>query len=120
VRIAIDEDIPRELTPLFRQAGHEADHVEDIGLKGVKNTQLLRVLSVRYDVLVTGDTNLEHQQNLRNFDLAVLLIRPPRLVIEQIKPLIPVALAALATAPKHGVTTIRFPPKPDERERVTR
>jgi predicted nuclease of predicted toxin-antitoxin system len=109
VRVVIDEDIPKELTPLFRHAGHVADHVEDIGLKGVKNSELLRAVTGRYDILVTGDTNLEHQQNLSGFDLAVVLIHPQRLVIEQIEPLIPLAVAAFATAPKRAVTTIGVP-----------
>lgn len=109
MRIVIDEDIPKELTPLFRHAGHIVDHVEDIGLKGVKNSQLLQALSGMCDVLVTGDTNLEYQQSLRSFDLAIVLIHPKRLVIEQIEPLIPLAVEAFATAPKHRVTTIGLP-----------
>jgi predicted nuclease of predicted toxin-antitoxin system len=106
MRIAIDEDIPNELTPLFRGPGLVVEHVQDLGLTGRKNGELLAALSGNCDVLVTGDTNLQHQQNLDNFDLAVVLIHPRRLVINQIKPLIPRAVAAFATATKHAVTTI--------------
>jgi predicted nuclease of predicted toxin-antitoxin system len=106
VRIVIDEDIPNELTPLFRRPGSVVEHVEDLGLKGRKNGELLTALSGMCDVFVTGDTNLQHQQNLEVFDLAVVLIRPRRLVIDQIKPLIPRAVAAFETAMKHAVTTI--------------
>jgi hypothetical protein len=84
MRIVVDEDIPKELTPLFRGPG----------LKGKKNGVLLAALSGSYDVLDTGDANLGHQQNLRKFDLAIMLIHPQRLVVEQIKPLIPLAVAA--------------------------
>jgi predicted nuclease of predicted toxin-antitoxin system len=94
MRIVVDEDIPKELAPLFRGPGLVVDHVEDIGLKGKKNGVLLAALSGSYDVLVTGDANLGHQRNLRKFDLAIMLIHPQRLVIEQIKPLIPIAVAA--------------------------
>ena len=106
MRIAIDEDIPNELTPLFRGPGLVVEHVEDLGFKGKKNGELLAALSGTYDVLVTGDTNLEHQQNLRNFDIAGVLIHPRRLTIEQIRPLVPRVVAAFATATKHAVTTI--------------
>jgi hypothetical protein len=106
VRIVIDEDIPIELTPLFRAPGLVVEHVEDLGLKGKKNGELLTALSGNCDVFVTGDTNLQHQQNLDEFDLAVVLVHPRRLVIDQIKPLIPRAVAAFATATKHAVTTI--------------
>ena len=106
MRIVIDEDIPSELTPLFRGPGLEIQHVEEIGLKGTKNGDLLAALSGACDVFVTGDTNLGHQQNLANYDLAVVLIHPRRLVIDQIKPLIPRAVAAFPAAPKHAVTIV--------------
>ena len=106
MRIAIDEDIPNELTPLFRGPGLVVEHVEELGFKGKKNGELLAALSGTHDVLVTGDTNLPHQQNLDNFDIAVVLIHPRRLLIDQIRPLIPRAVAAFATATKHAVTTI--------------
>jgi predicted nuclease of predicted toxin-antitoxin system len=106
VRIVIDEGIPRELAPLFSGAGMDVRHVEDIGLQGMKNGALLTALSASCDVFVTGDTSLEHQQNLAKYDLAIVVIRPQRLVVDQIKPLIPLAVAAFTTAPKHAVTTI--------------
>ena len=79
MRIVVDEDIPKELTPLFGGPGFLVEHVEDIGLKGTKNGMLLATLSGNCDILVTGDTNLGRQQNLRRFDIAIVLIHPPRL-----------------------------------------
>lgn len=76
---------------------------------------MLAVLSGKADILVTGDTNLGHQQNLRKFDLAIILIHPQRLVVEQITTLIPLAIAAFPTAKKHAVTTIGLPKKPRPR-----
>ena len=112
MRIVIDEDIPRELTSMFSSPGVDARHVEDIGFKGMKNGDLLTALSATCDVFVTGETNLEHQQNLARYDLAIVVIRPERLVVDQIKPLIPRAVAAFATAPKHVVTTIGVERRP--------
>lgn len=109
MRVVIDEDIPDELTPLFRGPGLVVQHVEDIGLKGTKNGLLLATLSGNCDIFVTGDTNLGHQQDLHRFDLAIVLIHPQRLVVEQIKPLIPLAVAAFPAARKHAVTTIGVP-----------
>ena len=109
MRIFIDDDIPNALTPLFGGPGLVVEHVEDLGLKGRKNGELLAALSGNCDVFVTGDTNLQHQQNLDQFDLAVVLRHPRRLVVEQIKPLIPRAVTAFATATKHAVTTIGVP-----------
>lgn len=115
MRIVIDEDIPRELTPLFGGPDLYVQHVEEIGLKGTKNGDLLTALSSTCDVFVTGDTNLGHQQNLGRYDLAIVLLRPERLVLDQIKPLIPLAVAAFPAAPKHAVTTIGVARQPARR-----
>ncbi len=58
MRVILDEDIPRSLTSLFREGGHDAIHIEDLGWKGIKNGELLDRISGTYDVLVTGDTNM--------------------------------------------------------------
>lgn len=60
-------------------------------------------------MFVTGDTNLGHQQDLERFDLAVVLVHPPRLVVPQVRLLIPGVLAAYDTAPKHAVTVVGVP-----------
>ena len=89
MRVVIDEDIPASLTPLFRSGGHSVQHVEELGLKGTHNGVLLAAISGSADIFVTGDANLGHQQNLDRFDLAIILVRPPRLVLDQIIPLVP-------------------------------
>ena len=87
---------------------------------------LLAAISGSADVLVTGDTNLGHQQNLKKFNLAIILVRPPRLVVDQIIPLIPEVVAAFPTAKRHAVTTIGRPkvarstPKPASAARPTK
>ena len=108
MRVVIDEDIPASLTSRFRTGGHTVSHVEDIGLKGMHNGALLAAISGAADILVTGDTNLGHQQNLKKFDLAIIVVRPPRLVVNQIIPLI-AEVAAFGTAMRHAVTTIGQP-----------
>lgn len=126
MRVVIDEDIPASLTPRFRTAGDTVNHVEDLGLKGKYNGVLLTAISGSADVLVTGDTNLGHQQNLKKFNLAIILVRPPRLVVDQIIPLIPEVVAAFPTAKRHAVTTIGRPkvarstPKPASAARPTK
>jgi len=48
--------------------------VRERGWGGKKNGELLRVAELEFDVLVTLDRNMEHQQNLPGYDLAVVLI----------------------------------------------
>jgi hypothetical protein len=109
VRVVIDEDIPASLTPRFRAGGDTVSHVEEIGLKGKQNGVLRAAISGSADILVTGDSNLGHQQNLEKFDLAIILVRPPRLVVDQIIPLIPDIIAAFATVKRHEVTAFGRP-----------
>jgi len=120
MRVVIDEDIPKEFTPLFERPGLLVDHVEDIGLKGTKNGVLLAALSANCDILVTGDTNVGYQPNLDKFDLAIVLIHPRRLVIEQITPLIQAAVAAFPAARKHAVTVIGLPRTISRAQRASR
>ena len=118
MRFVIDEDFPASLTSRLRAGGHTVNHVEDLGLKGKHNSVLLAAISGSADVLVTGDTNLGHQQNLRQFDLAIILVRPPRPVVDQIIPLIPDVIAAFVTAKQHAVTTIGRPKVPRSKSKA--
>ena len=72
----------------------------------MRNGELLAAVSATADVFVTGDTNLGHQQNLSRFDIAIILIHPSLLVVERIRELIPAAIEACASAPKHAVTVV--------------
>jgi predicted nuclease of predicted toxin-antitoxin system len=83
LKIVIDEDVPRELTAQFAKDGHEAVHIEELGWKGITNGDLLRRISGKYDVLVTGDSNMPNQQNLALFDVAIVQLRPRLKVIDQ-------------------------------------
>lgn len=106
MRILLDEDLPRALGPHLRKGGHEVAHVDGLGWKGVKNSELLRRASGAYDILLTGDTNMPSQQNLARFDLAIVQLRPRRKVIDQLVALVPRALAAIPTAPRGALTVI--------------
>ena len=61
MRLLLDECVPRPLKKAF--ADHEILTVEKAGFKGLKNGALLRAASVDFDVLITVDKNIEHQQN---------------------------------------------------------
>ncbi len=106
MRMILDEDLPRDLVAAFRQHGHDVVHVEDLGWKGIRNGDLLTRISGQYDVLVTGDTNMRHQQNLARYDVAVVVLQPRLKVLDQVLTLIPAMLAALPKAPKGEATTI--------------
>lgn len=70
----LDESIPRQVAEPLRQAGYEVSTVEQAGLKGVKNGELLRTAEGAFEVLLTADQSVFAQQNLRGRRLAIVAI----------------------------------------------
>jgi len=104
MRVLLDECVTRYLKSDF--AEHDVDTVEDAGLKGLKNGRLLQAASGKHDVLVRVDQNLQYQQNLRNYSLAVIVLKAGRGTYPILKPLIPRVLDALKTITPGEVLTI--------------
>ena len=93
MRVLLDECVTRYLKRDF--TGHEVSTVEEAGLKGLKNGQLLQAASGDYDVLVTVDQNLQYQQNLKAFAIAIIVLRAQRSTYPMLKPLMPQVLEVL-------------------------
>jgi len=69
----LDENLPKRLKLDFPE--HEIYTVQDKGWNGIKNGELLkRMLEDRFDVLLTFDKNLEHQQNFEKYTLTVFVL----------------------------------------------
>ena len=97
MRILLDEQLPRQLAPYF--VGHEVRTTQEQGWAGLKNGDLLRqALAAGFEVLVTGDKNLEFQQNLKASGLFVVVLGAPSNKIEDLLPRVPGALEAIARA----------------------
>lgn len=95
MRILLDESLPRKLA--LEVTGHEVQTVQKQGWAGLKNGELLRRASTSFDVLVTGDRNLEFQQNLARVSIAVVLLVAKDNRIETLRPLVPELLTVLAS-----------------------
>ena len=95
MRILLDESLPRKLR--LELPGHDAQTVQKRGWSGLKNGALLREASQEFEVLVTGDQNLEFQQNLTTLPIAVIVMVAINNRIETLRPLIPDVLEALRT-----------------------
>jgi predicted nuclease of predicted toxin-antitoxin system len=72
MRILLDESLPRKLASEL--PGHETQTVQKRGGSGLKNGQLLQVASREFQVLLTGDRNLEFQQNVDALQIAVVVL----------------------------------------------
>lgn len=61
----------------------------------MKNGELFRRAVREFDVWVTADQNIEYQQNLNRFDIAVVVLVAQRNELEALLPLMPQLQKAL-------------------------
>lgn len=104
MKILLDECIDRRLAREF--VDHEVKTVPQMGWAGIKNGQLLALAETEFDVFITVDRNLSFQQDLPQFDLAVIVLQAPSNRLADLKPLAPKVIDILATASKGKATTI--------------
>ena len=72
MRILLDNNLDWRFGRGF--GSHEVAHVLDLGWAELKNGELVKKASGRFDVLVTVDKNMRHQTSLHDFDLAVVIL----------------------------------------------
>jgi len=95
MRVLIDECLPRRLATAL--TGIDAQTVPDAGWAGNTNGELIALAEAHFDVFVTIDQNLVHQQNLEGRQLAVVVLVAPSNRFDALAPLVPAALEALRT-----------------------
>ena len=107
MKLLLHECTPKRLKRDF--PGHEVSTVDDVGLKGLKNGDLLHAAAGRFEVLITVDSKMPFQQSLSQHQLAVLILiaKPSR--YPQLRLLVPTALDALKTLQPGTVVRIETP-----------
>ena len=95
MKVALDECLPKRLTREL--GGHEARTVQEMGWSGISNGQLLALVGETFDAFITVDSNLAFQQNLGALPVAVVILHAPSNKMEDLRPLLPRLLSALAT-----------------------
>jgi predicted nuclease of predicted toxin-antitoxin system len=93
MRILLDESLPRKLA--LELTGHETQTVQRRGWSGLKNGTLLRTASQEFQVLLTGDQNLEFQQNPAALPISVIVLVAVNNRIETLRHLVPGVLEVL-------------------------
>jgi hypothetical protein len=104
MKLLIDECIDQRLAKELR--GYEVKTVPQMGWAGIKNGNLLRRAEQQFDVFITVDRNLEFQQNLSQFDIAILVLQATTNRLADLKPLVPHILATLPNAKKGSLVNI--------------
>ena len=95
MRVLLDECVPRRLTREI--VGHDVRTVPQEGWSGKKNGELLRLMSAAgFEVLLTVDQGIRHQQNLRAAGVAVVVMVGASNRLADLVPLVPDVLVALS------------------------
>ena len=68
-----------------------------MGWNGLRNGELLEKAQTYFDVFLTGDRNLTFQQQLSEFDIAIVVLQAETIQLQQILRLIPKVLTLLPT-----------------------
>lgn len=107
MKLLLDECVTRYLKRDL--IGHDVSTVDEAGFKGLKNGALLRAADGNFDVLVTVDKSIRHQQNLQSFQIAVLLLIAKTNKYEDLQLLVPRALEAVKTLQPGSVVLVGSP-----------
>ena len=95
MRILLDEQLPRQLAPYL--VGHDVRTVQQESWAGLKNGELLtKAEDAGFSVFLTGDQNLEFQQNISRSRLGVVVLCAASNALEDLLPLVPAGLTAIA------------------------
>lgn len=101
MRILLDECLPRKLKREFGE--HEVFTVPEMRWAGIKNGSLLKLAEAQFDIFVTIDSNLEYQQNVITFNIAIIALVAKSNDVETLRPLMPKVNEAIPNAEKGKV-----------------
>ncbi len=105
MRVLFDENLNRRLRAFFTEE-FEVITTAERGWSGKSNGELLELAEKEFDVMLTTDKGLPHQQNLARFELAVVLLRAGSNAYENLAPLMDEAVAVLASTAPGTVTRV--------------
>jgi predicted nuclease of predicted toxin-antitoxin system len=105
MKILLDECLPLDFRHSFPK--HDAHSAEWAGFKSRKNGELLLAAEAAgYEVLVTVDQGIPHQQQAAGRKLSIILVRSRTNQIEDPLPLVGAILDALETITPGQILTV--------------
>lgn len=103
MRVLLDEMLPIGLRDLL--PGHEVVTAAHAGLTGLSNGELIaRAVALGFQVLVTLDVGIQHQQNLVKYAIGFVLISENN--IDRLRPFADRLLLGIADATPGQITRV--------------
>ena len=104
-RVLLDECVDSGLAEEL--VDHDVQTVAEVGWAGLKNGELLQKAQATFDAFITTDRNLQYQQNLSGFDIAVILLTAQTNRLTDLLPLVPKLLDAIPGAKPSQFTVLK-------------
>ncbi len=80
-----------------------------MGWESLKNGELLGAAEIEFEVLLTVDQNISHQQNMTERSIAIVILIVPDNTVTTLLPLIPELLTLLPTVKPGNIYYIGIP-----------
>lgn len=93
MRVLLDACVPQDLRHAL--TGHDVVTARYAGLAQLSNGKLLAEIAGKFEVLVTTDKNLRHQQHILGMPLAVIVLYAVGIRLPDLLPLVPRLLKVL-------------------------
>jgi predicted nuclease of predicted toxin-antitoxin system len=91
MKVLIDERAPKALKQSLTAHDQEAITVQERGWAGKQNGELLSLVETKFDSMITVDTNLRYQQNLRGRRIAIVVMQSRSNLSRTSEPTFPLA-----------------------------
>ena len=89
MKLLLDESVPRRLALSFPEL-FTMRTVQDMGWAGTANGLSLSLAAAEgFNALVTVDRSIEHQQNVSELPIPVIIMLAPRNRLPELQPLVP-------------------------------
>ena len=109
MKVLIDECLPVALKANLTVLGHECQTVRQAGFGSKRNGELLTLAEGRWNVLLTSDRNIKHQQNMTGRSVSILILCAKSNRMKDLLPLMPDCARALASIQAGTIVEVRLP-----------
>ena len=100
MKILLDECVTKHLKP--KLLPHKVSTVREMNWSGIKNGKLMSLcVENNFDILLTIDKNLQHQQNLTKYQIAIVIFDSTSADISMLNKFVPTFLAQIGSFEKH-------------------
>ena len=105
MKILLDENLPHDLRHFL--PGYDVFTVAYMGWSSVENGELLQKAGAEgFDVMITKDSGVQYEQHLSTLPVAVLILNAKTNKLEDIRPLLPATMMALANLQPKSIIQI--------------